>query len=637
MIEAVVYAVVINALGFGVLLGLLGAAASFVLKALRVRPSPTVLPALFVAVAGALSFFLGRLLWLFPARKAGEVSGTTAEVAISLGIAILAGLVLFPVARLFAWRLLSPPRRTAAFGLALSLCLGLALPLQVLLEARSYAGLSRGSVSAVDLRLLERDASVMLESRLAEALSGVQPALSQPPNVILITVDALRADHVAACGQNDWIQTPWMDLLANYGWLSCSTYTQQPQSNPAFASLFTSTYPQVHGVREHMVDRLPESFDTLAEVLAAHGYFTGAILPWTALDPAFSGFHQGFQVYEAFVLNAPATLQNPVTTSIGALYRRVTDQVAIGGAVEALLGVREQVEEDIDGRADITTAAAMSWLDQNSRRTPFFLWVHFFDPHYPWTTPSPWGDLYADPEYDGPYDGRMGFVFEMREGIFDPTERDVEYLRHLYASEVTYADHHIGQLLGFAAERGLLNNTVVVLTGDHGESLGERPGPWYEGDYWLHGDDLYAPGTTVPLIVYDPRYPSDGERLVPPIQHIDIMPTILGLTGIAVPSAAEGRSVLPLLSRSDDGPPRFAYTTLGDDRASSLVTADGWKLIQHRRGGSRELYYLPTDPREQANLAEAVPGRTAALTAQLEDWLKNGSRAAYAQTLSEGS
>src|SRR5207247_750826 len=141
------------------------------LRVLHVQLGRPLLAAGYVSAAFALSFFLGRLVWMFPARKLGEGAATTTDVVFSLAAALVAGLVLFPVARLFAWRLLAHTRRVAAFGLALSLCLGLALPLQVLLEARSYLGLSRGSAAAVNLDVLERDASVTLESRLQDALS----------------------------------------------------------------------------------------------------------------------------------------------------------------------------------------------------------------------------------------------------------------------------------------------------------------------------------------------------------------------------------------------------------------------------------------------------------------------------------
>ena len=323
------------------------------------------------------------------------------------------------------------------------------------------------------------------------------------------------------------------------------------------------------------------------------------------------------------MVNAPATLQNPLTTAIGALYRRITDQVAIGGAVEATLGLRQQVEEEIDGRADVSAAAAISWLSSN-RRAPFFLWVHFFDPHYPWTAPSPWSDLYEDGTYSGPYDGSMQFVSEMREGEFYPTDRDVEFLRHVYAPEVSYADHYLGEVLAYAGEKGLLRNTIVVLTGDHGESLGERPGPWPEGDYWLHGDDLYNPGIQVPLIVFDPRHARPGQRLEAPIEYIDVMPTLLDLIGSRIPSTVQGRSIRPLLAGTDDGGPRAAFTTLGDDRASSIVTADGWKLIASWHTGKRELYYLPIDEAEQVDLMQAAPARAAALEGQLVEWARAG-------------
>src|SRR5581483_25744 len=175
--------------------------------------------------------------------------------------------------------------------------------------------------------------------------------------------------------------------------ISCNTYTQQPQTNPALASLMTSTYPAVNGVRRHMVDRLSDSFDTLAKELKQAGMSTAAILPWTSLEPAFSGFQQGFEMYEAFVMNEPETLKNPATAALAGVYRRMTDQVALGSAVESVLGMRQGTEAEIDGRADITASAAISWLKTHGD-SRFFLWVHFFDPHYPWTPPDPFDQLY---------------------------------------------------------------------------------------------------------------------------------------------------------------------------------------------------------------------------------------------------
>jgi arylsulfatase A-like enzyme len=467
--------------------------------------------------------------------------------------------------------------------------------------------------------LLQADLKGDLETSLDGVLARGPSGNSAQPNVLLITVDALRADHLGACG-NSWIKTPSIDTLARYSSLSCSTYTQQPQTNPALASLFTSTYPAVNGVRVHMVDRLSESFDTLAKILQRNGYNTGGIIPWTSLEPAFSGFQQGFHTYEAFVLNEPETLQNPTTAALAGLYRRVTQQVALGSAVESVLGLRQGTEASIDGRADVTATAAVNWLANNSK-SHFFLWVHYFDPHYPWTPPEPWDQLYeGGRDYDGKYDGGMGFVYEMRAGVFEPNPRDVEYLRALYASEVSYTDHYIGQLLGYMARFGLLDNTIVVLTADHGEQLGERGEWWPNGEYWLHGDDLHDDGIQVPLIIYDPRTARGHQDLEIPIQHVDIMPTILDLVGLPASRQAQGRSLAPILAGKDTGADRIAVTTLGDDSQTSIVSADGWKLIASANGSLRELYYLPDDPGERNNLASTYPGRYLALLGQLNAW-----------------
>jgi arylsulfatase A-like enzyme len=456
------------------------------------------------------------------------------------------------------------------------------------------------------------DSPIDLESRLADLARHKAPQNIQP-NVLLITVDALRADHLGACG-NRWIKTPSLDLLASYSIVSCNAYTQQPQTNPALASLLTSTYPSVHGVRMHMVDRLPDSFDTLAEILKRVGFTTAAVIPWTSLEPAFSGFHQGFDTYEAFVVNEPEVLRNPATAALAGVYRRVTDQLAVGSAVESVLGLRQGTEAEIDGRADVTAAASASWLSANAQ-SRFFLWVHYFDPHYPWTPPEPWDGLY-DQSYDGPFDGSMQFIYEMREGVFRPDARDVQFLRAMYASEVSYADHYIGRMLGQMARMGLLENTIIVLTADHGESLGERGTSWPDGEYWLHGDDLYDPGVQIPFMVFDPRV-ATHQRLREPVQQIDVMPTILDLLRMPIPLQAQGKSIVPLAAGAESGVDRVAVSVLGNDSTTSIVSADGWKLVA-RRGGAPELYNLNTDPYERTNLVTSAPARALELAQRLD-------------------
>ena len=276
----------------------------------------------------------------------------------------------------------------------------------------------------------------------------------------------------------------------------------------------------------------------------------------------------------------------------------------------------DQPEAEIVGRADVTSAATFRWLDRNTR-SPFFLWVHFFDPHYPWTPPPEYLALY-DQQPPERYDGDWPFVYDIGAGVFDPSARDVEYLQHAYAGQISYADHYIGEVLGSLAQRGLLRNTIIVFTTDTGQELGEH-GTTPDGDYWLVGDDLYSPGIQVPLIVYDPRFVG-SKRLRVPIQHIDVMPTLLELLSLPSPAQTQGRSIVPLLLGRSAGRDRAAFITLEDDRQSAIVTADGWKLIANRRDGTDERYDLGADPGEQTDLASANPNRVADLANLLHEW-----------------
>lgn len=619
--EAALYAAIVDALAAGALAAAVGALFAAVHGLLGSPLAPRTAAAVYFGGSASLVAAFVGWMWAFRANGADWNFGVPTPIVASIvGVAIGVGVSAYALARPAAWSILANSRSVAAAGIVASLALALVIPLQVLLEAAQHTSRTQraaGALRALEPEILEADLIEDLQVALERLLEGTTIASSVPPNVLLITVDALRADHIGACG-NGWIQTPTMDLLARHGVLSCNTYTQQPQTNPAVASIFTGLYPAVHGVRLHMVDRLSDSFDTLAEVMQRNGYNTSAVIPWTSLEPAFSGFHQGFQTYEAFVVNEPPALQNPATAALAGVYRRVTDQLALGSVVESVLGLREGTEAEIDGRADVTTTAAMTWL-ANHGDSRFFLWVHYFDPHYPFTPPEPWDQLY-DQGYNGRYDGSMGFVYEMREGIFEPDARDVEYLRALYASEVSLTDYYLGQLLGYMARVGLLENTIVVLTADHGESLGERGQAWPSGDYWLHGDDLYQTGIQVPLMVYDPRSQRGPQLLGPPIEHVDIMPTILDLVGLPLPRFVQGRSLLPLLSGRDSVADRVAVSTLADDSQTAVISAQGWKLIANLAGGPRELYYLPGDPDERLNVAALYPDRVAALAQRLEMW-----------------
>lgn len=447
-----------------------------------------------------------------------------------------------------------------------------------------------------------------------QGLAAARPAVAaERPNVLLITVDTLRADHLSSYGARPG-QTPTLDRLAVEGARFVWAFAQQPNTNGQHASLFTGTYPATHGVRVHMVDRLPADLPTLAEVLQAAGYATAGIYSWISLEPAFSGLERGFAVYQGYVLNRPEVLTDGRMQYLAATVRRLTEYVAVVRTADLVLQASHGLEDRIDGRADVTTDAALQWLQQGRR--PFFLWVHYFDPHYPYTPPPPY-DRQFDPDYTGDLDGSLATIRRLRPGVA-LAARDRAHLLALYDGEVAFTDAQIGRLVATLATSGLLDQTIVIVTGDHGESFGEH-------DAWLHGTTLYNTEVHVPLLVRYPARITPGTVVTAPVQGIDIMPTVLDLLGLPVPPTVEGRSLVPLLTGASDGGDREAISQTPDDRFLAIAR-DGWKLILDQATGRPWLYHLASDPAETRDLAADYPQIVRWLEDRLHFWkLRRGA------------
>jgi arylsulfatase A-like enzyme len=593
--EAAVYAVVVDGLLFALCGGLLALAlGSLAATAQRIpRRAPRVWSAAYDAVL--LSFLLAFLLLLgakpplHPTTVDLQHFAAAAQYAGSLGLA--GGVAWFCLATETGCSAAFWPHPLRALPVAgvVVLALGLAVPAQIVADVHARSASPPGG-----------------GSRIAELSSGGQV----PPNIIVITVDALRADSIGACG-NETAHTPVLDALAAKGVLFCHALVAQPQTNPSLASLFTGLYPWTAGVRMHMVDRLSSEFPTLATRAAERGYTTGGFIPWPSLQPAFSGLHQGFQVYDVNTASLPRYLRNPYIQASAGIYRRVKDQLLAGRMLNLLLQLDRQVERDIDGRADLTTSAAVAWL-ASSPPQPLLLWVHYFDPHYPWTPPPPFDRLYDD-MYTGEYDGSMQMIYRYTLiGDFAPGPRDIEHLKALYAGEVSFTDAQIGVLLEELERHGLLRNAVLVITADHGESLGEH-------DEWLHGDELYNVTIRVPLIFVAPDRLPAGLRIDAIVRTVDVAPTLAELAGWPA-ARSDGASLLPLIRGEEEVQARRAYSAVGDDVVVALTTGDFWKLILNYRRGQIELYDLASDPEELHNRAASEPARTRELYAELTRW-----------------
>jgi arylsulfatase A-like enzyme len=421
-------------------------------------------------------------------------------------------------------------------------------------------------------------------------------------NVLLVTVDTLRADHVGCYGYAR-ATTPWADRLAAEGTRFDQAVVPMPETLPSIASIFTATYPMDHGVRGNHYQL--QGGPTLAEVLAQQGWLTAGFASSVVVEAA-TGIGRGFAVYDA-TPTAPFMF----------------------------LPAGQRLAQD-------TTDAARAWLEQQvaaGRRDGLFLWVHFIDPHALYSAPPPYGDRFVDAAYSGPIRDDTRQFFDIVEGKLTLDAADMQYLIDRYDGEVAYADAQLGRLLS-ALDELKLDDTLVVYTADHGESLGEH------GYLFDHGEYLYEDQLRVPLILRHPDLPR-GRVVDEQVETVDILPTILDWLGLAAGPSIRGRSLLPLARGQDvAGPPRLAYSESDACEPGSLracgpygiagklvaIRAGGWKLIYDPRG-RHALFDLRADPGETVDRAAEQPELASRLARQLGQLLKQGSPHADTQEL----
>lgn len=450
---------------------------------------------------------------------------------------------------------------------------------------------------------------------VAGGIEGVASAPTGPkqPNVLLVTIDTLRADRLGAYGYAP-AHTPVLDRLAREGVRCDHAICQLPQTDPSHAALFTSLYASTSGVRTHMLDKLRPGTQTLAGVFQAAGYQTAGIYSWVSLDPQFCGLDQGFQTYQGYVLNRGTVFSNPALEQIAATYRQVKASVSVVQTVDQALGTSTDYEATMDGRADVTNQAVFAWLDAHAAAGPFFLWVHYFDPHYPYT-PPPGYDHLLGLDYHGTIDGSVDTIHQLENGQLHPNAADLARLEELYQGEVAFADAQLGNLLDHLNRVGVSDDTILVVAGDHGESFGEH------GD-WAHGLKVFETEIRVPLLFHFPRRLPAGAVLTAPVQLIDVMPTLLDLTGLPAKQPIQGTSIRPLLDGTGSAEDRAAFTELADRSFVSVLSWGDWKLIRNDANGQLQLYHLAVDEAEQSNLTSEQPQITREMSARLQDLMR---------------
>jgi arylsulfatase A-like enzyme len=429
-----------------------------------------------------------------------------------------------------------------------------------------------------------------------------------PQTVILIQGDTLRKDHLELYGYAR-PTGPTLKRLAEEGAFFDNAITQTSWTKAATPSIHTSLYPSTHGVHQ-IPDRLPSSATTIAEVYRDAGYATVSFAA-VAFTGAYTNLHQGFEVVHEGESTAGRAGPRGAKTA-----REFTDRLV----------------EWLDGHRDI----------------PVFVYLHFFDPHPPYEPNRPYDTLWADPkgreEYLREQEALKKFVadpFLAQRGMATPEELVkagldpawfLQYSKDWYDGSIRGMDDEIARLVERLRGLGLDGRSVIAFYADHGEEFHDHGRMW-------HGQSLYGELIRVPLILWGPGRVPRGTRIEEPVELIDIMPTLLELSGLRVPEAAQGQSLRPLLA----GPPRGDAVSAGGGWKKRPIIAEkqpigreafpnlsesyaimdgGWKLIQNvARPPEKpefELFDFYKDPLDQTDVAAAHPDVVARLAKGLD-------------------
>lgn len=454
---------------------------------------------------------------------------------------------------------------------------------------------------------LERFAGrrVRLELGLDGPLPGVFGApeildrAAPPPgwNVLLVSIDTLRADRLGAYGATSGA-SPNIDALASAGIVFTDMSANAPYTLPAHATLFSGQFPSVHGVEDRGRLLSPARSPVLARILAAHGYRTQAFAAGGFLTPDF-GFHAGF---DGFAIVDP--LRHPGSSYFAEFRREFPEQSP--STLATVPGV-ERVR---------------SWLGAHAGE-PFFLFLHTYEVHD--YDPPPGTTTCAAGGCRSTLDDHHQLLFPRRTEPFPGTPEDRAHLGHLYDAALRHVDAQLGSLFAELERLGLEEHTLIVVTTDHGEELFER-------GHLQHGKTLYDEILRIPLVLRIPGHAP--ARIATPAMQVDVAPTLLSALGFPLDPRMQG---LDLLERGNAPRPLWAEV---DDHfvQKTSLRAEGWKLV-HGPLDARvsipnarewELYDLGRDPQEREDAAEREPERLARLQAQLgafEDRLRLASDA----------
>ena len=424
-------------------------------------------------------------------------------------------------------------------------------------------------------------------------------------NILLIIVDTLRPDHLSI---NDYRRStsPNMDNFAKEGTSFLNAYSSLPRTDPSNMSILTGMYPHNHGVRLVHNNKPNQSLSHLPEILQSHGYKTGFM--------GGSGIHEpvlekGFGEYNLIIWQ----IKNKVRRSSYKIFNPKT-----------FLGSAEQF-----------TDIAIKWIKKNLGNK-FFLCLHYEDLHWPYDVPQPFENIF-DPDYKGNHEFNTlkHGKFSRGELIFGNVKLPKEELQHAiahYDGGIKYTDNQIGKLMDCLKRENLYEDTLIILTSDHGENFGEH------NFYFQHGASLYEPSLKIPLVFRYPKSIPQGKVIEQRVQNVDIMPTLLEMLNIPLIDKIDGVSLLTLIKEKTRKLVSFIFAESieehfkGNKRVyfsgvkgkwRAMIEGD-WKIIYipHPENDIFELYNLKDDPNEKNNLIDKEKEKALHMKNKILEFLK---------------
>ena len=435
----------------------------------------------------------------------------------------------------------------------------------------------------------------------------ITETVSKPPNVLLVTIDTLRADHLGSYGYH-LDTSPFIDSLARKGVLFADATPAWPKTYVSMSSMNTGMYPKTSGLRNYKRKNLPSTLKLISEVFKENNYRTAAVVANFNVGRTY-GFDRGFDHF---------------VESWQDMWKQSTSDINFKNFVGKV---------KFFTNATIVTDQALKWLEETqNNEKPFYLWLHYMDPHGPYETPKSYSQYFRNAYESNYVDIKKLPQYQL---LLDPVTwkaiNDLGFYKAQYDREIRYIDDELSRFISEIKKMKQYDNTIIIISSDHGESLDEH-------NYYLeHGKFSYQASAHIPLIFIGEGRIPEGKIINEPVGLIDLPPTLMELANIKIPSQYEGQSLVQLmLGEKGATAPEYIFMESGYDGEfpQQTIRRNQWKLIHVTSkldlplmaGTEYELYDLSKDPGELENLAYKLPDITKELGSIFDSWYRSGSR-----------